>query len=209
MKRRFFNAFTLLSTLACMTIIAFWVRSYFVADVMAASMTETSKPPLSCKTVWELSSLRGNFNFTRTRNAVVYRFPWYRSLDLRSFQIDRRPPKWEKRTYSVIGWRQHRLAEEPRWAPEPHTGLQQVMSSGGKIYATVRDGAQVKCGFVALPFAILPTWWLAMGFRRHVRKRQGHCYQCNYDLRASSERCPECGTPVVRPITAGPSPELL
>lgn len=49
-------------------------------------------------------------------------------------------------------------------------------------------------------FLILPLLWLAVAARGAlVRRRQrlkGCCRICGYDLRASPDRCPECGMPV-------------
>ena|SRR5688572_26542130 len=50
--------------------------------------------------------------------------------------------------------------------------------------------------FPALVLAILPLAWLAR-WRRDTRARRrrstGLCARCRYDLRASGDRCPECG----------------
>ena len=54
------------------------------------------------------------------------------------------------------------------------------------------------------PYVTLPFWFLALVFaappvlaaRSESRRRragQGKCHSCGYDLRATPERCPECG----------------
>jgi predicted amidophosphoribosyltransferase len=59
--------------------------------------------------------------------------------------------------------------------------------------------------FVILLFALLP---LVAGVRLARRRRRarrlaaGCCIACGYDLRASPERCPECGRAADAPVGA-------
>jgi hypothetical protein len=61
------------------------------------------------------------------------------------------------------------------------------------VVTTVYRAAFVPYWLVALIFAVLPSLFL----RRHRKLRpvrMGLCPTCGYDLRATPDRCPECGT---------------
>jgi hypothetical protein len=80
------------------------------------------------------------------------------------------------------------------------TGQQQYPSR--RIYWEVRyhhrPGGTLRLGlplWLPLSFALAaPIWWVVQRVQAMRRRHCGLCREC--DLRASRDRCPECGTPI-------------
>jgi hypothetical protein len=68
----------------------------------------------------------------------------------------------------------------------------------------------VDMGLLLLLSGAVPMWWVITrrGRQRGDRILNGHCPTCNYDLRASHDRCPECGEKIRRELHQDPDPRL-
>lgn len=71
----------------------------------------------------------------------------------------------------------------PRW----HLGVAEVWTDMPSTIVAVRFWA------LGLLSAVAPAAWLVRWRRDRRTARVGLCPSCGYDLRATQERCPECG----------------
>ena len=171
----------------CLATAALWVRTYFVSDTWLYS---DLSPSPSRQVGYAIATYRGECGFE-----------CYFSYDNRSlrhfasvpdnFLPDPKEPGLLG--FYADGWPGQKSGGlGPEWW-EDSQGNVHATPPAFKIVSSRNRNLFVPLWFLTLTFAIAPAiaFWR---WRRGRRIGAGFCEKCGYDLRATHERCPECGT---------------
>jgi hypothetical protein len=202
MTRRLLNLLTALSLLLCVAVCVLWVRSYFWFDTLAhvgPPSAPYARPfpsgprgmMFTDASRWIVSSHRGGVEFywdllrmwadLGEDSPLANRPPGFRFRSPPAGPLDpvaTFPPSVVR---GVLGFRFVDFRRPPGPAP------------GRPVDLELRD-VFVPYWFPAVLTAALPLARLVRVLRRRSERRAGLCPSCGYDLRATPERCPECGT---------------
>lgn len=196
-----FHTFAVLSLLLCLAVCGLKVRAYWVsdrlewrynrylADKSAAATLVTIANDRARIRLYFHSGWIGPFN-----GNLVYGYYLNADQSKGAPKLDWKKTPWKPppapNTWAAlfevdpdadtVGWGPVRGQYFKRFAPPP-----------GEDFKLVRF--DVSHWLYALLFAILPILWLNRFRKARRARRVGHCPHCGYDLRATPDRCPECG----------------
>ena len=171
MKRRLFNLMTAASLALCLATAGLWVRAHWTRDLI---------------------------QFPNRRHCVGT------DVGEISIHVSSRP-YWAGIPYQALPPAPR--SRETIWFPRHETFQVGESYSGlGFVYmfhdqASPAPGVRITQVTVPLWFPVLllsvaPAVWQRRRLNRH---EPGQCKVCGYDLRATPDRCPECGSPVAPP----------
>jgi len=182
-KRRLPKALAILSLLLCAATTGLWIRSYWVSDLWTVQWNRTEDHQHHILAVFSLQvcSTKGGVEAVRGTGTASVNFR--EVIDVGHVA---------GRAYPLIFQSMNRTISERlgfRFVREQSSWVLGLWVSGG-----TKTLINFPFWFPATVFATLPTLWLVHTRRRIKARNTNSCPVCGYDLRATPDRCPECGT---------------
>lgn len=175
------------SMLLCAATVGIWVRSYYVT---------TSWTFHRHNQLWEMSSDNGRLRLDNRPQIAFERRRLLEQMEsVARSQTDYLSAMIDGARGEIGNVNATRGVEFSNTYATALTRLRQLQAAPATPASmhSVSDAVVVAATLLPALFC-LPRFLRA---RRHWhRRRRGLCPRCGYDLRASPERCPECGTPV-------------
>lgn len=206
MIRRLLNIATALSLLICMAVVVFWLRSFSGQDLIRRIRYEPSRQVrvdeslMSSKgSIWisvdneccspvEFIYYMGDERLMKQGDITL---PWeYRRGDFRGTYFGTPAPRGFLQTLGLFSYTYNATRPTP-------SGIKISLTEWG-------TSIQLRYWMLTILLLVLPIARAIRLARRSALHRsritRGNCPSCGYDLRASTDRCPECGmaTPVQR-----------
>jgi hypothetical protein len=196
-KRRLFNVLAAVSLGLLVVIGSLWARSYRIAHGVRV---EKSVWPSADSCVFRYLSVRlvlGNWIVSWGREDYDLRRPdgieWEHAMDLPTFRKE-----------YVAGIKSYHYAYGVRSGDTGYfLGVPLWHGFGIKRDQRTHLGQTFVSNYAVAPawpatvvMAFLPVLWVTRAVRCRASARRGRCATCGYDMRATPERCPECGTAV-------------
>jgi hypothetical protein len=185
-----FMAWLVSSSLVCVVFIAGFIRSLYSNDWIEY---QSETPHISSR--WQFFSGSGGLLFVRRERYVDHQV-WDGSDAASRFNGG---GGWSARSERPEG--RHGFHRFPSWRTATYADRSYTASSW-----------EIRMSWLVpiLLVAATPAWHLIRRRRQKLERwrRQGKCPNCGYDLRASFDRCPECGRRKPGPLFV-PSDEAL
>ena len=174
MLRRLFTALSALSVLLCVAVCVLWVRSYWVGEAVYREGPSQRLAVLSSR--GQCSAFRTTYPASAANGPTRWKYSdrgmWA--------EVTRRPGLY--RADPAVRC----------YGPIAGFGMFDKPAGPTSNFAATREVFLPYWSLVLLT-AAGPAAWYARRRRRLRSRSLGLCPACGYDLRATPERCPECG----------------